>query len=470
MKKKLIGLAVALALSGGAHAWDVEGVRLLDAGSLQAEIAGVADPAVAGKVVADRYREAGFLSIEVKVDPVAGVVRVVEAGVRPVGGYAAYFAAGEVLTADAVKLASARMGTAARLNGERVTVSVRPVGEDGFAEVAAEGVPAEGARMRGGNLIFSTLGQRYSGPDVLTGYGWMNLGNAQQIDVSASHAFSDWREDSKDGRFNNVTLGYRKATHLGLSSVQVMHSKYKTGGPAALLDVGGSISRLNLEHAYLFNPRLTGTARLSWVENEQEIGKLGWTDRQRFSSLTLSGRYTGAGPGYGYVIEGGVEQGLGGSRSISDYPLMGQFDPKFTVGSVRAEFSRRFESGWGFTAKAGRQVGTKGTPSASQFYLGGPDRGRSYNTGYSAMPSGFYSSFSVSAPAINGVVPYLGLDYARGKPVVGDTRVARSAFVGLSHRVSDQVSIDLNYARALGRLDDPSGDRARWGLTASVSF
>jgi hemolysin activation/secretion protein len=472
MKRTVVAALVALMWAGAASAaeWSVTGATLLSADELRAVVSGVESPEDAGKRVVEAYRARGYLTVEVRVNAVSGAITVVEGVARPTGSYSGYLPAGSVLTQDSIELASARMAAAARLNGERVAVSVRPARPDGSVEVVAEAVAVPGAKMSGGNLIFSTLGQRYSGNDVLTGYIWKNAGDAQQLDASIAHAFSDWREDSRKGRFDNMTLGWRKAHQYGLTSLQAMHAEYRTGGQAAPLDVNGQIDRVNIEHGYLFTPRLTGTARLSYVNNEQRIGAFGWRDREEYGSLTLGARYAGAGAGYSYSMEGGVEQGLGGRRNFNFVPLMGEFDADFTAFSFHVQGSRALGDDYFLTGKIGAQEGSKGTPSASQFYLGGPDRGRSYNTGYAAMPSGHYASVVLTVPSLNGVVPYLGYDYGRGKPVVGPDRTAQSGFIGASYRPTEGMSLDLSYAQAIDRLDDPTADRARWNLTASIAF
>ena len=470
MRKHIMTAALAALFSSGLHAWEIEGATRLDVHQLKAAIESIQDPQQAGQRIADLYREAGFLSIVVRVDPDHGSIRVIEAPIRASGSYADYIESGVVLSRDAIELASARMRTAARFNGERVDLRLSKIDSDGYLGLFAQGEPVAESDQSGGNVIFSTLGQRYSGPDVLTAYGWANVGDAQQLDASVSHAFSDWREDSRDGRFNNLTLGYRKASPWGLTSVQVMHSRYKTGGEAALIDAGGTVTRMNMDHSYLFTPTFEATARLSWVDNEQEIGVLDWTDRQRFTALTLSGRQNFAFEGMTAMIEASIERGLSGTRSVSDYPLMGEFDPHFNVVSARAQVSRSFGSGWQSTLKLGAQSGSDGTPSASQFYLGGPDRGRSYNTGYVAMPDGHFAALSLNGPTFHDVTPYMGLEYAKGKPIVGDDRTARSAYVGAYWRIQDRFGIDLSYAHALGEHDDPTGHRGRWLINASGAF
>lgn len=470
MRKRIIIASMAAVFSSGLHAWEVEGAARIETERLEAEVQSIADPEKAGQRIASLYREAGWLSIAVKVDPDRGLVRVIEAPIRASGNYSDYVPEGVVLTQEAIELMSARMRSAARFNGERIRMNLNPIDEEGLVTLLAQGERVPDASQAGGSLIFSTLGQRYSGPDVLTAYGWLNIGNAQQLDASVSHAFSDWREDSRDGRFNNLTLSYRKASPLGMTSVQAMHSRYKTGGEAAIIDAGGTVTRLNLEHSYLFTSSFEGAARFSWVENEQEIGVLDWTDLQRFSTLTLTGRQHLALSGFKGVMEISFEQGLGGSRSISDYPLMGEFDPHFKTLSARAQFSRPLGADWSAQIKLGVQAGSDGTPSASQFYLGGPDRGRSYNTGYVAMPDGHYGALSITAPTVRNVTPYLGLEYAKGSPVIGEDRRAQSAYVGMYWRIQDHFGVDVSYARALGEHDDPSGRRGRWLINASGTF
>ncbi len=337
------------------NAWEITGATLLPAADL-AVAAGDQGAAEAGAAVVAAYRKAGFLTVGVSVSEERQTITVIERVARSAGSYGSYFPSGSVLTSDDVNLASARLSAAARMNGERVAVSVSQSGQE--SEVTASGVAVEDAKMKGASLIYSSLGQRYSGSDVLTAYGWANLGNGQQIDGSVAHAFSDWREDSEDGAFNNVTAGYRKASEYGLTSVQLMAAKYKTGGVSAPLDINGSIIRLNVEHDYLLTPALTGLARLSFVKNDQEIGVMGWEDSEKYASLLVGGKYTGAKNGFNYNLDIGAEVGLGGKRDYNFAPLMGLFDPNFTVLTANGLASYSFgESGWSVLGKAGGQHG-----------------------------------------------------------------------------------------------------------------
>lgn len=469
-------LAYLTALSGVAHAesaatsggWQIDDARLIPSSVIEASIAKIGNQD--GKAVADAvvqlYREHGYLTIEARVKPAEKRIQVVEATAAPSGPYADFLPSGEVLTVADADLAAARMTLAARLNGERVAVQVEPE-QEGRAEVRTSAAPLEDRKQWGATAAFTTLGQRYAGADVGTLYGFRNLGSGQQIDASLSHGFPEWRDDSKGGRYENIALGWRRAGPEGATAVQFSHVDYKTGGPVAVLDITGTVTRLAVEHSYLVTKELSAVGRLAAVENKQSFGILGWEDRQTFQAAFAGVRYASA------QIAGdlGIEQGIGGHQSYNVVPLLGTFDKHYSalIGNVAGNVGL-WASGWVLTGKAGGQTGAKGTPSSSQFYLGGPDRGQAYTTGYVATPSGWYASAVLNAPLVAGVQGYGGLDHAEGSPTVGADRQAKSAFLGARFQAGKGLAGDVSFAHVLGALDDPTAKRSKVNLVLNFSM
>lgn len=475
MRSILAGLVVGFFASASFAAdtapsdWSITGNHLIATADLQATIAHQDDPEgmALGRRLVQLYRDRGYVSIEAHVIPDAHTIRIVEAPAKPSGPLADYLPSGQVLTLETLNLAAARMTPAARLDGQRVAIDVLPVDmSTGTVEVRTSTTPAADAKRAGGGIGYTSMGQRYSGPDVATLYGWANIGSGQQIDGSFSHGFADWNSDSKHGRYENANAAYRKASRYGLTSLQLSHIDYKTGGELAPLDLNGTVDRASIEQAYLLTRALTVLGRLSWTDNKQGFDLLGWNDRQQYGALFGGVRYQGA----GWTADAGIEQGLGGSRSYNVAPLLGRFDSHYTAAIVNASGTHEIGRGWTVTGKAGGQIGPDGTPNSSAFYLGGPDRGRSYTTGYTATPSGAYLSFSLNTPTVNGLQGYAGIDGAKGRPVVGPDREAKSAFIGARFALGKYVTGDAGFARTLGRNDDPTASKSKFNLVLTASF
>ncbi|MBM4221989.1 MAG: hypothetical protein FJ170_08590, partial [Gammaproteobacteria bacterium] len=188
--------------------WTIAGNRIIPSEDLTL-LAGT-DPdgvQIAGRIV-QAYRDRGYFTVEAQVDPAAHTIRVIEASAKASGPYAGYLAAAGdgVVTREDLELAAARMTPAARLNGERVQIDIRPADtRTGAVEIQTATVPIEDYKAGGFAAVFSTYGQRYAGADVATLYGYRNIGGGQQIDGSLSHGFPSWREDSKGGRYDNLS-------------------------------------------------------------------------------------------------------------------------------------------------------------------------------------------------------------------------------------------------------------------------
>lgn len=476
MNKKLITLVLAGLFSTAAFAaepnqlgaWTITGNQLIPVSTFATTVAPDADGVAIANALVKIYRAHGFLSVEATVDPTTHTVHVIEAQARPTGPYAAFIRPGDsVLTSAVLELAAVRMSDASKLNGEHVNIEVLPIDPvTGVAEIRTSATPLVDSKAYGASLGISTMGQRYSGPDVATAYGWINFGSGQSADVSLVHGLSNLSRDSKGGSYNSGTAGYKKASAYGLTAASLSFTDYKTGGSYAPLDLTGKVGRASIEQDYLVTADLTAIARLTYTSNKQTLGAAGWTDQQSYAAVFGGARYQAS----TFVIDAGVEHGLAGSTKFNATPLLGTFDSKYTTLIVNASSTFGLGAGWSTTGRAGFQVGTKGTPSSSQFAIGGPDHGRSYNTGYTATPTGAYASATVTAPVMYGVQAYAGIDGSKGKPVVGADRVAASAFLGARFVLGKSVTGDVSIAKTLGRNDDISAKATKINLVLSASF
>jgi hemolysin activation/secretion protein len=451
--------------------WTIQGNHLISSTELVAAVNASADKENGlsiGNTLVALYRKRGYLSIEASVDADKQTITLFESTAVSTGIYGDYIPKGQgVLTNESLELAAARMTNTAKLNGEKINIEILSVDpQTGNAEIRTTATPIVGDKKIGASIGYSNMGQRYSGPDVATAYGWANIGNGQQLDVSAAHGFSAWSNDSKGGRFESGVLSYRKASQFGLTSIQTALTTYKTGGIFSEIDLTGTINRTTLEHNYLVKKNIIAIGRLSYTDNEQKINLVGWTNKQSYTAFFGGFRYQGE----SWAADAGIEQGLGGSSQFNFVPLLGRFDANYTTLAANVTGNFDLSKGWIVAGKAGFQSGPNSTPSSAQFALGGPDRGRSYTTGYVATPIGAYASLTLNAPLRNGVQGYAGIDWANGKPVTGPSREATSAFIGARFMLSKLITGDLSFAQAIKRNDDPSAGNSKFNFVVSASF
>lgn len=472
-KRTSIFLAIACLVSTNAFSqdWKITGSKILSEESFK-EFSSETDYLKVVESIKSKYRELGYPVVNMNVDLDEKKITISEPVIKVSGKYSEYFSDGQPLNNKEIELSIMRMKSEANLNGENVSIDIGSV-VDGVIPVEINHSEIENFKDKGGSIIFTTLGQRYSGPDVLTGYAWKNLDNGQQIDVSLANGFQ-WREESEGGKYVNGTLGYKNAHKYGTTSIQGTNTRYKVGGEFRDLDLTGEITSLSIKNEYLVNKNFVGYTGLTLKRNEQKLGAIGLWEKQDYSYLVLGGTYFGRKDNLVYSVNAEYEQGLGGKREFNLFPLMGEFNPKFTNLKLTADMSYKFENEMSWQGKVGLQSSTKGTPSANAFYIGGPDRGRAYTTGFATMPSGFFVSNTLNFKEIvhNGksFIPYIGYDYASGKMATGENKTAQSAFVGVQYKPSKTTHFNLVFAKEVGADKSGKVPTNRLNLTFSKSF
>lgn len=63
--------------------------------------------------------------------------------------------------------------------------------------------------------------------DVITMYGYGNIGNGQQLEVSSANGLSNLRDESKNGKFNSTSISYKKIHELGTTKLSYGQTEYK---------------------------------------------------------------------------------------------------------------------------------------------------------------------------------------------------------------------------------------------------
>ena len=476
IKLNIVSAVVLSMLSVGAFAqsnsgWTIKGYQAFSEQVFK-EISAQDDYKKIAEYIYKTYKDAGYPVVDLTVDVKEKTITVSEPKTKTSGKYGKYFKEGVPLQQADIELAILRLKTEANLNGDKVTLDIGKT-NDGLIPMNTKTSQMEDYRPYGGSLVFNTMGQRYSGPDVLTGYGYYNIGNGQQLEGSYSHGFQ-FRPESKGGKFENFGAGYKKAHQYGITSLNYSHTDYKVGGEYADLDLTGKIDSVSLKNEYLFNKNLVGVAGLTYKSNQQRLGIIDISETQTYQFLTLGATYVGSKDKLNYAVGAEFNAGLGGSDKFDKVPLMGAFDPKFTSFKLNLDGAYKFDNGMSWAGKFGLQKGTKETPSAEAFFIGGPDRGRAYTTGFASMPEGMYVSNQLNFKPIqikeHTIVPYVGHDYASGKMATGDAVTAQSVFVGAQYAPNKKHNFNLVVAKDIGGTEEQKAHLNKVNLVFSMNF
>lgn len=433
------------------------------------------DGSTLARAVAGLYRARGYYTVEAVAD--GDTIQIVEGTSTVSGPYAGYISQAEVLGDDDMDGWKAKaMRRAARANGELLDLRINPRGmtKTGQAEVLAYG--QEDASVR---PVFSAsvtnLGPRYSGGVLGVGAVTGVLGGFEYKVSGVSSLAKD--SNSEGGYYHGGGLTVMKPTPWGAYGVESSVALYRSGGQLNPLDMTGSTLKLSgVAQTYLANS-LTGELRLNHVATESRLGAFAASDKVAYQSLSANLLYSGRVGNLDVRADGQLEQGLHASRSTELLPLQGTVKPTFTTVSGNFELGRYWPElrGSGISLKGGAQVGTDGTPSNSQFALGGPGRGSSYHSGVTSAPSGAYTGIEVSGPALgfagdSSVQPYLGVNVGIGKPAVGDSIRLASAEIGARAQLSNQLTAGLSYAKPLDNNPHADSDKGRLNFYLSGSF
>lgn len=450
--------------------WNIKGSKVFEPSAFT-EIAkkqGV-NEAVAGVVAL--YKDAGYPVIDINADPKTRTIVIGEPVVVPKGKYASYFKEGKPLNSQDIELAVMKLKTESNLSGEKVSINI---GENkgGVIPLTTVATPMSDFQKTGGSWVFNTYGQRYSGPDVLTGYGFYRPGEGQQIEASYSHGFQ-WRPTAEGGKFENLTLGYKKATSIGVLSANYAHTEYRVGGEMKDLDLTGKIDSLSFKDEYLISKNLIGFGGLTFKNNHQRLGVVNVEETQTYQFMTLGATYVGGKGKLNYNITGELSQGLGGTDKYDPVRIMGSYDPHFTTAKVDLNANYKFDNGMSLSSKFGVQAGSKDTPSAESFFLGGPDRGRAYTTGFASMPEGFYMSNQLNFKPIDKEgkwMPYVGHDYGTGTMATGVKVSAQSVFGGIQYIPNKDFSANLVFSQEIDYKGSNEAPLNKINLVASWNF
>lgn len=392
---------------------------------------------------------AGVISVETLVDAEAKTMSldIVKASINADGAFGRIFAPldGAPVTKEGLEAKTRIAQEAARYNNESLSIKINNGEEAGSPMSVSVRSEAVLERSWGGNLTVSNYGQRYSGRDLATLSGYARLGHETQAQLALTTGLSGAREDSKGGFYRSGSLTLDHVFSMSIGSLRLSDTRYKQGGALRAYDQRGRIQRFDLELKVPLSAASTATYGGGFIRQETAFGAAGLTERASLSFVSVGYAYA-AGP---LSWNAKLTQGLSSSRSFNVAPLTGEMAPRFTALPVEARYGFDLDGGWALDLSGSAQIGSKGTPSSMQFYAGGPDRGRAFNTGNIAGPAGAAASAMMSKGLDNGFTIYAGLDAARVKQVVGPTLSQSSMFAGLTGGLGARARFDIGLAKPI---------------------
>lgn len=415
-----------------------------------------------------RAVRAGVASISATVDEQTMRIELRAAPIRvdKSGRYARFFESldGRPLEQRAFEAAVRNAQSAARFNNDRLDIGVGGV-VDGAMPFAVSEAATDDRRF-GGAINLSTYGQRYSGRDLATLSAYANIGWDSQLTATESVGLPRLRSDSKGGFYRSSTIELSQATEWGVSTLRANSTSYKSGGALLPYDMRGDSTRLDAELSHPLDASSDLLAGVGSSRSTTELRAARLADTQAFRYGMAGYRRQDESSSFGAR----VYHGLGGSETFNASPLAGAFSPTFTALQIDGRHGFDLGSGWGLDVFGAAQVGSKATPGPMQFYAGGIDRGRAFNTGNIAGPSGIAGSTSLSKSVGAGLLAYAGVDAAKIKQTLGGSVAEASAFVGLRGALGDTgATLDFALAKA---LKAPKGESRKVGamLMLSVPF
>ena len=458
--------AVALLIASNAQAAiTIEGCSAFTEKQIQ-EIAGKAtNTTEAAKLLADAYKQNDYLFIDSNAVN-KNLIVIHEKKQTGNGKYAKYFASSSPATLKKINLAAQRLAAESRVNGENVAVNFKQATDS--VDISTTETAKKDFKQTGAAVVFSNYGQKYSGQNVGTVYGFAKPGHGQVIEATASHGFKD--SDSKGGDFNAGSLTYRKYSWMGETTLRGGLTAYTTGGEYRDLDISGDVRILSLEQAYLFDPANKLFGSISYNNEKKTFGIADADDQliNVYAQAGLRGDY----PIFTYEVS--IKQGLSSQRNYNLVQLLGNDGTHFTTLNVESELRQPLKNNFMVSTKLGAQtkLGNKETPLFAQAYAGGLDRGRAYNAGFDSSESGAWGSLVLSTPTLDYqkiiFSPYFGLDGFYGTKSADDTLNAYSAFVGSKVNFG-KAQADVGLAKKIGSQSQ-TGDEYKFVATASLNF
>ena len=406
-------------------------------------------------------------SFDIVTDEAHQKIMVRERKQKGAGKYAKYFDSDKPLTKNALALELARVKNELAANNEKLAVDIKK-DKDGVL-INTKSTPLKNPKQAGGALLFSTLGQRYSGQNVGSLYSYAKLGNGQIVEGTVSHAFHS--PDAEGGKFNSLFVNYKNYSYLGEFSLKGSLTDYTTGGEFEMYGLNGNVVTLSAENAYLI------------TEHTKLFGSLGMNSERKYLDLIDASSFmqnvyadTGVRGQYNdFSWDASLRQGLADNWNWDTAKLLGDPSRHFTTLSVNSEFKTPLQHGFEFSVKSGAQIklGAHDTPAFSQLYAGGLDRGRAYSTGFVSVQNGAFGKLQLATPFAHlhdsKWQGYAGFDGLRGTTTLDQTINAYSAFAGVRGNWRT-LNLDMGVATKIGDQSVKNADDTKFLLTFGYGF
>lgn len=467
MKKSVIALFFAVSFSAAqASTVNIDGISVFTEQQINL-IAGKARSIdEAAKILGIEYKKAGYMYVDIAVDVHNNVIRVVERKQVGSGKYGSYFNSEKPMTNSDLQLRLQRLTPELQANNEKVAVNVHKTKND--VEVKTLEKKTNKSNVSSA-LIFSNLGQRYSGENVGSAYVHVTPGSGQVIEATVSHAFNS--KDSEGGDFNAGVLSWKKYSYWGESTIRGSIVDYKTGGEYLDYGLSGRVLTLNLEQAYLLFPHNKVFFGYGVNKEKKYFDLVNAYDQMTnyFFNAGIRGEYTQ------FNYDATFTRGFKDKYNFQNYDLLGVRATHFNILNIESEWHQDLDFGAVLSIKSGAQftLGGDKTPVFTQLYAGGLDRGRAYNTGFVSVENGFFGRVQLTSKQNEfGKVKtrfYAGIDGLRGETSTNENVGAYSAYLGAKSNI-DRVNIDLGVAKKIGNEMQKSTDEYKVYLTTSAGF
>ena len=207
-----------LLLSSNAFCWTISGNQSVTLSyDQQIDLDTIIDPREAGEYIQQLYEEQKYPYVKLKINPQTKEITVKEGITFISGPYSEYFHNKNLFNQQDFQTATLNIKKAAEYNNEKISINILKMDAEGnvYIDITKDkpkdifvgdkhltnkqSTNKDSTKTIGGDFVFTTLGQRYSGPDVATLSLWQNIGNNQQIDFQFAHGFPELRSESKGG-------------------------------------------------------------------------------------------------------------------------------------------------------------------------------------------------------------------------------------------------------------------------------
>lgn len=391
---------------------------------------------IADKIVA-YYRAKGYVTVNARINKDS--INVIEA--RPVitGDYAKYLTLSDndTLTQEDLDYFILKALPVTRLWNQKLDVNISNVNDKNEVNIDLNSYDTSPLPETGFSISATSFGPRYSASNVLTASAYANLGEGVGVEGSTTLGLSDLRKESKGGLYHGFNGGFKYANHLGMFSLRMSDARYEVGGENAYLNYHGVVDKYELEY---YTPLRNGfgfKSVLSHNRNRTYFGLLDMNDIQTYNNWINTIEYQKSfNNGVSLSSDVTQEMGLNGKRTFNMYELLGDYKSNYKTTSGNFALNYAFNSGWRVTAKTGGQHSSYGTPSNSQFFIGGVDRGSSFTTGSFSGYNGSYRSVSLYTPDLYGSFqPSITYDDGKVKQATGDYKRLSSMSLGVAFNV-----------------------------------